>query len=191
MLFENEMAANLLNLHRRHLDESQRSMVGARVKPLFEAEAKERQKQGGRDHGRGQKVPIKRSEPIKGESRVIAGESVNVSGASVQRAQRVLRQGTDELIQAVDKGDIKLGTTAKLDHDTDFQVEALGWVENFRGEEFVDELEQLIIDHGPEVAVDRTLHPDQCDQTQRCYRAAITYLAGVLSIHGASQNGGD
>ena len=66
-----------------------------------------------------------------------------------------------------------------IDHAVDFQIEALAWLEDFRGAEYIDRLEQLVIDHGPEEATRQTLHPNMCDQTRECYRAVIGYLAGL------------
>lgn len=97
-----------LNLHRRHLNESQRSMIAARIKPMFEAEAKERQRQAGQEYGRGpEKVKANLPEPIESrQARDDAAKAVNVSPRSVQSADKVLKQGTPELIQAVDRGNI-------------------------------------------------------------------------------------
>jgi len=41
------------NWRRRHLTPAQRGAVALKVKPMLEAEAKERQRQAGREHGRG------------------------------------------------------------------------------------------------------------------------------------------
>jgi hypothetical protein len=43
-----------LNINRRHLSTTQRALLAVELKPVFAAEAKERQRQAGRDHGRGQ-----------------------------------------------------------------------------------------------------------------------------------------
>jgi hypothetical protein len=61
--------------------ESQRAMVGARLKPLFEAEARERMAEG----GRGGKIAT----PSK--SRDQAASAVNVSPRSVESAAKELR----------------------------------------------------------------------------------------------------
>lgn len=42
------------NLHRRHLNQGQKAMVALKVEEIFAAEAKKRQQEAGKDHGRGQ-----------------------------------------------------------------------------------------------------------------------------------------
>jgi hypothetical protein len=103
-----------LNLKRRHLTPSQRSMVGARVRELYDRQAKERQKQGGergrrKQHG----LPVTTPE-AKGEAREIAGKSVGVGGSTIDRATKVLKKGVPEFIQAVDEGRLPIYPTAKL-----------------------------------------------------------------------------
>lgn len=105
-----------LNLHRRHLDESQRSMVAGRAIEQFKREAKERQQKSGGDRksnskkiGSGQLTSTGR-----GQSRDKAGEAVNVSGASVQRAVAVLKNGSQALIHAVDEGKVSVTKAAKV-----------------------------------------------------------------------------
>ena len=101
-----------LNLHRRHLTPSQKAMVAARAKGMYEREAKERQREAGKAHGRG-KVP-KKSSGANGDARDAAGKAVGVSGYSVDAATKVLKKGTPELQEAVDKGTIKVSAAARL-----------------------------------------------------------------------------
>lgn len=77
-------------LRRRHLDETQRAMVGARIKPMFESEARERQK-GGQGGGLLFANLQKANAPV--HAHVQAAESVNVSPRSVESASKVLRVG--------------------------------------------------------------------------------------------------
>lgn len=113
-----------LNLHRRHLTVSQRSMVMARVRKMYEDEAKGRQaEQAKRNQPQSQKVanlpPIE-----KKKSRDAAGEAIGVSGRSVDYASKVLRDGTPELIKAVDTDKIAVSTGAKIAlHSPDTQRE--------------------------------------------------------------------
>lgn len=96
------------NLHRRHLDASQRSMVAARIKPMFEAQAEGRMSAGGKAARRGESNAVEKLPPhvarlttdaeIHGEgkqyttadvleglkARDAAGASVNVSLLSRQ-----------------------------------------------------------------------------------------------------------
>lgn len=103
-----------LNLHRRHLDKSQCSMIGARAREMYDKAAKERQIEAGRTHGRG-KVPELVPEPIsRGDSRDRAGAAVGVCGPMIDRATRVLRKGTPELISAVDDGKISVSRAETL-----------------------------------------------------------------------------
>jgi hypothetical protein len=96
------------NLHRRHLDESQRAMVGARLRKVFDDEAKERKKR------KPESVPANCPEQNKGDSRDKAGESVAVSGKSIDRATTVLTEGTPELAEMVDRGEVKVSKAATL-----------------------------------------------------------------------------
>lgn len=79
-------------------------MVAARVRPHFEAMAKERQREAGGDHTREKErlssIDDKRSTPRKSGQRSRAsdeaGVALNVSGASVDRARVVKERGIPE-----------------------------------------------------------------------------------------------
>jgi len=102
------------NLHRRHLTASQRAMAAARTKEIYEEQAKERQKESGKIHGRGkEKVVENFPQPISGKARDQAGEALNVSGKSVDAATKVIEEGIPELAEAVDKGKLPVSTAAK------------------------------------------------------------------------------
>lgn len=65
-------------------------MVGARARGIYDRQAKERQQESGKVHGRG-KVPANLPEPIEsGDSRDAVGKAVGVSGKSIDYATKVL-----------------------------------------------------------------------------------------------------
>ena len=97
------------NLHRRHLTESQRAMVGATLKRLLAVDAKERQR-----GGQGGVLLMANLPEAKGASRDKAAELVNVSPRLVQTAETVLEKGAPELVDAVRRGDVKVSTAAVL-----------------------------------------------------------------------------
>jgi hypothetical protein len=101
-----------LNLHRRHLDESQRAMVGARAKPMFEEEARARlvTSTGGSDPQPLANLP--KAAPV--HSRDKAASLVNVSPRSVEHASSVMESGTPELIKAVDQGTVSVSAAAEI-----------------------------------------------------------------------------
>ncbi len=82
-----------LNLRRRHLNESQRAMLAAK---LLEA--------NGLD---GTSANL-RSGPSAGQ----AAEMLNVSTRSVEHARKVLRSGNSRLVQAVQSGEMAVSTAA-------------------------------------------------------------------------------
>ena len=84
-----------LNLHRRHLDESQRSMVGARIANL----------------GRGRPSD---NPPIGGITAAAAAELLNVGTRSVERAREVIQDGAPELVAAVDRGEVSVSAAATI-----------------------------------------------------------------------------
>lgn len=84
-----------LNLKRRHLDTAQRAMVASRLANM---------KQGARTD----------LTEISVMSQPEAAAMLNVSTDSVQFAKKVLDQGSEELIQKVDAGEIAVSTAAKI-----------------------------------------------------------------------------
>lgn len=88
------------NLHRRHLSESQRAMVAARVATLRREDSLKQNRS----------VTAKAVTATQPE----VASRLNVSVDSVQRARRVIDRGTDELVQAVDAGDIPVSAAAIL-----------------------------------------------------------------------------
>lgn len=121
-----------LNLHRRHLTESQRAVVAARIKPRFEPEAKQRKvaaqnnhaaravvanlpqqvkANGAADHG---PVSANLREQAHGKARDEAAALLNVSPRSVEAASKVLKNGVPELVKAVERGDAKVAAAAAV-----------------------------------------------------------------------------
>jgi len=101
------------NLHRRHLDTSQRAMVAAKLRPLYEQQAKDRQKiRKGRQAGA--EATMENLPQLDSSSaRDAAGEALNVSGKTVDAATVVLETGNKELISLVEQGEVAVSAVAK------------------------------------------------------------------------------
>jgi hypothetical protein len=82
------------NLRRRHLDASQRAMVGARLATL---------ERGDNQHA-----------PIGATSQDLAANMLNVGRRSVQRAREVIDDGVPELVEAVERGEVSVSRAAKI-----------------------------------------------------------------------------
>lgn len=87
-----------LNLHRRHLDESQRAMARARLREIV-------------GHG-----GDRRSESFKASNEVLktVEAQFNASDASTDRARKVLREGTPELATVVESGRVSVSAAADV-----------------------------------------------------------------------------
>lgn len=83
------------NLHRRHLVTSQRSLVAAKLATL----------------GNGQRKDGARSNDL---AQADAAALLQVSEPSVKRAKHVIANGSKELVQAVELGDVNLNQALKL-----------------------------------------------------------------------------
>src|SRR5215831_17610847 len=81
-----------LNLRRRHLDESQRAMVAAKLATL---------KLGDNQHSEGPSIEE-------------ASRLLNVGHASVERAKTVQRAGAPELVHAVEQGAVSVSAAADV-----------------------------------------------------------------------------
>jgi N6-adenosine-specific RNA methylase IME4 len=99
-----------LNLHRRHLDASQRAMVAARCKPMFEEEAKARMLEGRNQYSPSANL----READTGKASDKAAEAVNVSPRSVEYASKVVAQGIPELVQSVESGSLSVSAAADI-----------------------------------------------------------------------------
>jgi N6-adenosine-specific RNA methylase IME4 len=84
-----------LNLHRRHLSESQRGMVAARIATL--------------PKGSNQHAPI--GAPKTQEE---AADLMGVGRRTVQRAREVIQEGVPALVQAVDEGKLAVSVAAQI-----------------------------------------------------------------------------
>ena len=103
-----------LNLSRRHLDESQRAMIAARLVNM---------KLGDNQHKVGGQI----CPPSTMVSNDDAAKKLSIGARSVKSAKKVLKEGTVELAEAVDSGQIAVSVAAKiaeLDHEQQAQVMA-------------------------------------------------------------------
>jgi N6-adenosine-specific RNA methylase IME4/ParB-like chromosome segregation protein Spo0J len=98
------------NLKRRHLNEGQRAMIGARLEPFYAEEAKQRQAHGTTAPGK----TLVANLPEASRARDDAARDVNVSPRSVQAAKTVLEHGSPELVRATDEGRVAVSTAAVI-----------------------------------------------------------------------------
>lgn len=99
-----------LNIHRRHLSESQRGLIAAELVHLFAAEAKARQRAAGGDRrsvsapGR-EAVAKPTAQKVKGgKATEAAGAALGVSSRTVERAKAVHAKASREDIEAIRAG---------------------------------------------------------------------------------------
>lgn len=87
-----------LNLKRRHLDESQKAMVAARIATMRQ----------------GERTDLELSAERRKVSQSESAEMLNTSERSVSRASKVLRDGVAELVSAVEQGKIPVTVAEKI-----------------------------------------------------------------------------
>lgn len=108
-----------LNLIRRHLDESQRGIVAAKVRPMLAEQAKARQVASQAKPGEkvGEKTGDKASPNLgspEGKSADQAADMLNVGRGTVEAASKVLKHGAPELVSAVERGEVAVSAAAVL-----------------------------------------------------------------------------
>jgi ParB-like chromosome segregation protein Spo0J len=90
-----------MNLHRRHLNESQRAMVALKIASL---------KRGGDWRSEEAKSANLRLDTSRAE----AAKVLNVSERSIDSAAAVAKKGVPELVQAVEQGKVRLSRATKI-----------------------------------------------------------------------------
>lgn len=114
-----------LNVHRRHLTLSQSAMCAARVHDIYAQQAKERQKvrKGNQPGATPDNCPELEDQ---GDARDQAGKPFGVSGKSVDRARRVIRNGVPGLIELVERGKLSVNKAVTIaDHSPALQQQLL------------------------------------------------------------------
>jgi hypothetical protein len=106
------------NLHRRHLTESQRAMVAAKVREYLMPAAKERQEASrakpGERVGSPSVVKAGTNSAKPERTAVQAAVELNISPTSVKAASTVLEHGTPELVKAVQDGKASVSAAAAV-----------------------------------------------------------------------------
>lgn len=99
-----------LNLSRRNLSESQRAMVAAKLKPLYDREAQKRQFANLRHATEEMLEGCSGDE--HGRAADLVGKRLDVSGASVLRGETVLERGVPQLVAMVEQGKASVSAAA-------------------------------------------------------------------------------
>ena len=92
------------NVHRRHLSESQRAMIGAKINERHNGQRRSPVPAGTGDHESSQLPP----------SRAEAADLLNVGATSISRAHTVLQHGVKGLQYAVETGAVPVATAARV-----------------------------------------------------------------------------
>lgn len=116
------------NLHRRHLTASERAGIGADMVPLLQEEAKERQRQGGRNGGqmaqhnrRHGKLPpnsakTSSAQKTQGECRMIAAKALRVGKTQIQTALAVKEKDPEEFAR-IKRGEVTVNAAYRKVHN--------------------------------------------------------------------------
>jgi hypothetical protein len=105
------------NVRRRHLTESQRALLAARLKPMFEEEAKQRQLAGLKHVGStivGANLRQRENPEENSKSADQAAKTLHVSARSVLFANRVKEQGVPALVASVEAGKIAVSAAVQI-----------------------------------------------------------------------------
>lgn len=105
------------NLHRRHLDESQRAMVAARLATMRQGERTDLEPAADLRKAEDETEPsanLPKVEPARKIDQAAAAELLNVSSRSVRAAKVVQQHGAPELAQAVDQGKIAVSAAEQI-----------------------------------------------------------------------------
>jgi hypothetical protein len=103
-----------LNGPRRHLSKSELAMAGAKMRELYDKQAKERQKEGqerGRQSQKG--IPVSLPE-TKADARDQAGKLVGVSGRTIDFATKILERGVPELVRMAEQGEVAVSAASAV-----------------------------------------------------------------------------
>ncbi len=109
-----------MNLHRRHLTVSQAAMCAQRARKMYDDAAKKRQREAGKQHGKGQSKLMdncpqaNEDDDPPSTARDQVGKAFGVSGGSVDRAQRVVEKGIPEIAAAVEAGNLTVYAGQKI-----------------------------------------------------------------------------
>lgn len=95
-----------LNLRRRHLSESQRSVVAAKIANMARG--------GDRKSDQTANLRFDPSLPITPVSVATAADMLNVSGRSVENARAVIAHGVPELVERVEAGEVSVSAAADV-----------------------------------------------------------------------------
>jgi hypothetical protein len=88
-------------------------MIGARIKPQFEAESRERQL-ASQNNDAGRSVHENLPELDRRQSRDDAAAAVNVSPRLVESAAKVQKNGTPKLVEMVDAGEVAVSAAESV-----------------------------------------------------------------------------
>lgn len=94
-----------LNLHRRHLNESQRAAVAAKLANLSN---------GGIRPGQNTEASQTANLQSEAVTRAQAAKLLNVSERTVNAAAKVIHEGDESLVKAVERGDVAVSSAAKV-----------------------------------------------------------------------------
>lgn len=149
-----------MNLKRRHLTDSQLGMVGARLRSLFEAAAKQRAEEGrkagaaatkakAKAKREGSSVPDRHTfKPVTGRKAAAdAANKVGVNTRMVEHGVRVLRIATPEVVKAVDAGMVPLTAASRLTkHEPETQKAVITMLEKGEAKNVRDAVRKLTLE---------------------------------------------
>ena len=102
------------NLHRRHLSESQRAMVAAKLATLEPGRPSLWKKPADLPDSSHVEQDVEQQPPTPGLTQAEAADTMHVSERSVRSARKVIEQGDDDLVAAVERGEIAVSKAEGL-----------------------------------------------------------------------------